>query len=105
MRFAQVMLLFRNSFKGEAERYRITLSLKHFFFYYYLFLFFPCVSTEEPAERQGPSEHAAVQHADTAKECQAKGEVRVSVMSILYSCWECANVLSTNWFSYCNGIH
>lgn len=28
MRFAQVMLVFRNSLKGEIERYRITLSLK-----------------------------------------------------------------------------
>ena len=33
------------------------------------------VSTEEPAEGQGPSEHDAVQHADAAQERQAEGEV------------------------------
>lgn len=79
MRFAQVILLFRNSFKGETKHYRITLSLKH--------PLFSCIPAEEPAERQGPSEHAAVQHADAAKECQAEGEVRASVTSILYLCW------------------
>lgn len=41
------------------------------------FFFFSVISAEEPSERQGPSEHAAVQHADTAKECEAEGEVRL----------------------------
>ena len=32
------------------------------------------ICIEESSEGQGPPEHAAVQHADTAKECQAERE-------------------------------
>lgn len=35
------------------------------------------VPTEEPAQRQGPQEPDAVQHADAPEERQAEGEVRL----------------------------
>lgn len=38
MRFAQVILLFRNSFKGETKHYRIALSLKHPLLFFPVFL-------------------------------------------------------------------
>lgn len=39
------------------------------------------VSTEEPAQGQGPQEHDAVQHADAPEERQAKGEVRPTALT------------------------
>lgn len=39
------------------------------------------VSTEEPAQRQGPQEPDAVQHADAPEERQAKGEVRLPALT------------------------
>lgn len=62
-------------------------------------------STEEPSEGQGPPEHAAVQHADTAKECQAEREVRASHTSIVHLFLERVNILLINNSSYCNRIH
>lgn len=98
MRFAQVTLIFRSRLKRGIEQCRITLPLNCPFF-------LCCVSTEEPSERQRPQEHAAVQHADTAKECQAEREVRASHTSILHLFLECVNVLLINNLSYCNKIH
>lgn len=55
--------------RGDLQRLVTVWQLMSFFFFKLYF-------TEEPSERQGPAEHAAVQHADAAKECQAEGEVR-----------------------------
>lgn len=70
MRFAQVACSQRQDQRGpSAAQDSFPVEMSSFFL--------SVISAEEPSERQGPSEHAAVQHADTAKECQAEGEVRL----------------------------
>lgn len=69
MRFAQVTCSWRQDPRGASaaqDSFPVKMSV-----------FLSIIPAEEPSERQGPSEHAAVQHADTAKECQAEGEVRL----------------------------